>query len=181
LIVLVVAATAVIGGCDDEEPIRRYDVPKPGVVDPHGDVPQRDPLGASQPPKRTRPGLTYDLPDGWRQKPLGPMQIAAFDVGDPNDPQAQVTVTYFQMQLDIPSNINRWLGQIGRAPIEPAQAQQLVTPGPLDPPATSMKTVLKGEQLAMSVAMVEQGDGWWFIKLMGAAETVDAVQRAGRR
>ncbi len=172
LVVLCLAVWLV--GCDDEEPVRSYRVPKPHVIDPHPQPPRTQrPAMAEQsiPAPPQRGPITYDVPEGWREKPADQMRLAAFDVGDPNA-SAEVTVIFLRMELDVAGNINRWLRQIGVEPVHEAAAHRMLEAGTTEA-HESYHTVLRGEAQAIAVAMIRQGGGWWFVKMTGPRNVVD--------
>jgi len=175
-IVILACAAAILGGCDEDEAIRTYRAPKPEAMDPRGDFDDRPAVTrASQPADSGGPlALRYAVPDSWREKPAERKRIAAFDVLADGNAATEVTVVFLRMDLDVHSNINRWLGQIGREPVDPNRAAELVTAGPLEQPTTSRRVVLHGERRSIAVAMLQRGGGWWFIKMTGKRPVVEA-------
>lgn len=175
-IVMLACAAAILGGCDDPEPIRSYRAPKPEAMDRRGEF---DGQAAARSDRQRAgphapPAIRYQVPDRWREKPAEPMRRAAFDALADGHAAAEVSVVFLRMALDVAANVNRWLGQIGREPVEPDRAAELVAPGPLDEPATSRRVVLHGDERSIAVAMVERDGGWWFIKMIGARPVVEA-------
>jgi hypothetical protein len=68
------------------------------------------------------PNPSWTLPDGWRQQPGSGMRYATLQIGTPEEP-LELTVIPLRLPPDatmpeyVLSNINRWRGQLGLAPI----------------------------------------------------------------
>jgi hypothetical protein len=194
-----VAAVAAVGGCNRDEQVRVYDVPKqpPGAnqvagtggpttspaADPHGGRSAEElrrmmaarQAGSAQPQGESVIGWT--VPAGWEelQTQAGDMRHAAFAVV-PDRMDVLVTVTPLGPS-DTLANVNRWLGQLGAQPITAAQLPQVVSGHDVN--GSPVEEVdLSGpagdKQQRMLAAIVKRPDRYWFVKLMGPPDLVGA-------
>lgn len=115
--------------------------------------------------------VAWLAPAGWREdKTPRPMREATFQVGE-GDKAAEVVVTRLGGQFgDMPSNINRWRGQVDLGPLADATT---VTARDVKSPAGDVKVYsMEGPTKAITVGMLKQGDFTWFFKLVGDKGTV---------
>jgi hypothetical protein len=59
----------------------------------------------------------WRLPDGWQMKGARPGRFATLAVPD-TDPPLEVAISTLRGQQDLPSNVDRWRGQLGLSPID---------------------------------------------------------------
>ena len=130
--------------------------------------------------------LKYEVPKGWKEKPLTPMRVASFSVpgGDAGDADASIVVLSGTAGGEL-SNINRWRGQIGLPPMSEGDLNgltkhvvanghdfllvDLVSPKP--PQDEKSKP-------HMLVAMLSENDQSWFVKMIGPDRAVTAQRDA---
>lgn len=115
------------------------------------------------PPATARPEIGYKLPEGWKVAPQDQFSLLAFEAGS-GAQAARVTITRAAGQLQ--ANINRWAGQVGRAPLSAREMQELVTTVPVGT-ETGRFIVLEGPEQTILGIIVQQSAVSWFIKLRG--------------
>ena len=102
------------------------------------------------------------------------MRVASFKVAGPDGKQADVSV------IPLPggaggdfSNVNRWRGQVGLAPVDEAELVKLAQPVEVaSQPAALYEQA--GDAIRI-LAVIQHRDGTaWFFKLMGSAAVVQA-------
>lgn len=120
---VVLLLAVLTSGCGRDE-IKVYNVPKekpPQMAE--ANLPDGHPdLAALAPP----PQLKWQTPDGWKEVPPGEMRVASFKVSGRDGTQADVSV------IPLPgaaggdlSNVNRWRGQVGQAPVSAEELRKL--------------------------------------------------------
>lgn len=95
--------------------------------------------------------------------PQDQFSLLAFEAGS-GAQAARVTITRAAGQLQ--ANINRWAGQVGRAPLSAREMQELVTTVPVGT-ETGRFIVLEGPEQTILGIIVQQSAVSWFIKLRG--------------
>ena len=142
--------------------------------------------GASLLPEQPKPaGFTFEAPDGWEPRPGSAMRVASFGIPGPGVPAADVSV----FALGGPAggelaNVNRWRGQLGLAPVDPAQLEAAAVRIEGNEGMVlrlfefeSQAAVLDGaHRMRMMAAILPRGDTTWFFKLTGESAHV-ASQR----
>jgi hypothetical protein len=169
-LLLLLACGLPLSGCNKEQKIEYYQVPKTAA----------EPVAADDsdvPPT----AIHWTVPAGWRALPgkAGDIRFASFEVA-PDHPQVEMTVVPLGGDGGtLLSNVVRWEKEIG-CPISseadlpkfvtqtnlagsPAELIDLTGPATADHPAK--RTVC---------AIVPHGDQTWFFKLSGAADVVSA-------
>lgn len=157
----------VLAGCDAEEGISHYTVAR------------ELPRPAAKKSFSNAPGLSYSVPEGWRETaPRGGFALKSFVTG-PAESAAELTVTPLQGNAGgLAANANRWRGQLGLAPLseeELAKVTKYVEIG------GSRAVVLdfhgEGDAPKRTLGVVvENGDKTWFFKLMGPDPAVHAAE-----
>ena len=154
-------AVALLAGCQEEEGIKSYTVPKPPK------------------PADKRP-VTFDVPEGWRSAPLAPMSIATFRIGEEDVP-ADVTITPLRGEGGgLLRNVNRWREQIGLAPIDDLQMRKELREVQVDGTPGQAVDLVGPEgpsQQRIVAVIVPRGGMTWFFRMKGPAEVV-AKQKA---
>jgi hypothetical protein len=138
-------------------------------------APPRRPAAPSRPPQAATPKLTYAKPPGWRPGRMSSMRKAAFVAGD-GDSLAEITVIDLPRDAnDVFSNVNRWRGQVGLAPIARDQlddATRRIEAGPVG----GDYFPLYGDEKAILGTILFVGDKAWFVKLTGPAVLAKSEQ-----
>lgn len=156
-----------------------------GPVAPQGPMPpQGSPVGSpsSRPTAKSASSLKYEVPEAWTEKTPDGIRKAAFQI-DQDGKSAEVTV------IDLPEsglvpNVNRWRGQIGLAPLSPAEIDQQVEAIEIDGHAGHYVEMWTDESApkpeAILAAIVSIDGQSWFIKLQGDAALAEAERDAFR-
>ncbi len=102
-----------ITGCD-REGVRQYQAPKDTAA-----AAPNPPAGMLTPePAAGVPQVKWQLPAGWQELPAGQMRVGSFAVTGENGQKADVSIIPLPgMAGGDLENVNRWLGQLGAAPI----------------------------------------------------------------
>lgn len=172
-------ALALAMGCDRDEAIRTYSVPKtpPGLptVLASAKAPGAESIKAAPKPANTG-GVQWSVPKDWKEVPVtDSMRHAAFSVSDEH-PEALVTVVPLSPS-DTLANVNRWEGQLKLPPSPAEKLPQIVTSSTIDGvPAESVDLIApEGEgRQRLLVTTIKRADRYWFIKLIGPADVVGA-------
>jgi hypothetical protein len=157
-------------GCD-QEPVRTYQVPKPHVVDPTaGRFHQAQPIDTpvAEPANLE---IYFEAPDDWQPVEPGRMVEIAFKAGAQADAPS-VTISSIRMELNVQANVNRWLDQVGRPPVDAQAAAQLLEQT-AQPPSESYYALLAGDEQSIAVQMINRSGVWWFIKMQGGRASVE--------
>jgi hypothetical protein len=122
------------------------------------------------------------LPDGWERSATRPMVMAVYSTADPD---AEVAITRFPIVAEMAdklSNLNRWRGQVGLAPVDASDVATAFRDIEIDGQPASLVELLpdEGAPLAMVVAMLERDNNVWFFKLSGKPSAVASQQSAMR-
>jgi hypothetical protein len=172
-----VCAALVVAGCQEQEQIRSYDVPKEA---------------AAAPKKRGGPALAqgrpfrFTKPDDWEErppdKPQGIPRLAVFVVRD-GEHNAEVSVVPLPEQgAGALMNVNRWRRQLGLGPIDDAQLQKelryLNAAGSRAPYVDLTGRDPTGPPQRILGSWIVHGGQAWFIKMKGSPELVGKQQAA---
>ena len=121
-------------------------------------------------------GLAWTAPAAWTAKALGPMRKGSYTVkGDGGE--ADLSITAFPGATGgLEANLNRWRGQVGLAPLAPAEVvaatEKFESNG-----LTVIVADYAGNGTRMLGAIVPYGGNSWFFKLTGP-DAVIASQKA---
>jgi hypothetical protein len=116
------------------------------------------------------PEIKFTLPKGWKEVPPGQFQTFRFLVGDEKDP---VGISISSAGGDLPSNVNRWRGQVGLEPLSDEQLAAAVTPtkvGGKDGVQIEIIGPPGEKQQAIIGVIAPSGSSNLFIKLKGPAK-----------
>ncbi len=130
----------------------------------------------------TGPSLLHDTPEGWTAAPASRMRVLNFQVADAERAECFVTILPGEAG-GLLANLNRWLRQVGQAPLEEddlADLQQLALLGAtgyvveVGGTFTGMRGDLDLADYALrGVAALGNGETY-FVKMTGPAEVVAA-------
>ena len=82
-------------------------------------------MGMGSVPAASSPKVTYDVPEGWTERPTTSMRAANFQVGD--DPRAECYLTVLPGDAGgLAANVNRWREQIGQPPLSNTELDELM-------------------------------------------------------
>lgn len=115
-------------------------------------------------------GLTYAVPAGWEKQGPKPMREVWFTAG-PAEKKAEIIVTKLPQGVgDLLSNVNRWRGQVGLAPVDDtANVGQDVTVDGVNGKLYDFT----GDDRRQIVVMVNKGGNDWFVKVIGPNAVVE--------
>ncbi len=176
---------ALLSGCSKDEP-EYYETDtvqsQPAAPAAQPTQPAMPAVNAAQQPAAGGPGFTFQLPEGWSQKPPSSMVIMALQAGSPPDQVADVSVSAFPGDVGGQlANLNRWRRQVGLGPVDPAAAPDFITDLDVSGIA-SWQVDLTGPEgmgqdgtaVRMIVTAVPNAGQTWFFKLMGPEASVGA-------
>jgi hypothetical protein len=130
------------------------------------------------------PGLTWKLPEGWKEVPPGQMRVASFQVenkgGSPGDVSIVPLPGMAGNDLD---NVNRWRNQVGASPITELEMEKSAQPVEIAGQTAKLfdEAGPGGEGAAKNrvLAAVLRRDGVaWFFKLTGEDSLVGKQKSA---
>ena len=139
-----------------------------------GAMPASMPAGLPAPDNSGLPALKYNLPAGWKEKPLTQMRVASFEISE-NGQTADVSVIPLGgMAGGDLANVNRWRGQVNLPPLADAELQKLaekieVAGQPADLFDVAGTSPGSGDTERILGVILHRDDMAWFFKLIGPA------------
>ena len=106
---LIILMPACLFGCGDDN-IQTYKAPKESSAPAPMQMPSQQ--AVAQPAGK---GFEAELPEGWTENPGSGMRMVSYTIEG-------TTIDFYLISLsmgDVPSNVNRWRGQVGLAPAAP--------------------------------------------------------------
>ncbi len=141
--------------------------------EPHGAPPSAMAAApASSPPPASADLPTWTVPPGWTATAPGMMVAAKFDVAGG---QAQVTVS--TAGGDLLSNVNRWRGQLGLAPVAAGQLAEVASEIEVSTGKATLVDLASDDRRMLTVIVPHQGQSW-FYKLLGGPSAVAEAKDA---
>jgi hypothetical protein len=132
------------------------------------------PSAAAEPSQQFK----WTVPEGWETLAPGQMQVAKFKVPEKEGANAEVAVSVFPSDTGgTLSNVNRWLGQLGKSPLEESALGTVVKPLEGGPEGAELVD-LSGDDKKMLGAIVPRDGRWWFYKMTGGPAAVNAARDA---
>lgn len=124
-------------------------------------------------PQKTDTTLSYKLPAKWQEKPASSMRVASFEVKQ-GEQLADVSVVNLAGDGGgLLSNTNRWRQQLEMAPTDEAGLKNSVKDITVNGHKGYYMALYTGlEGKGMLVALIEQGDQTWFIKMLGPSKLI---------
>lgn len=116
------------------------------------------------------PGLTWTAPAHWTAKAVSSMRKGSFTVAGPEGATADLAITAFPGDVGGEvANVNRWRGQLGLAPLSPADATAAITHLQVNGLAVGVVDFANAASPAQRIhgAMVPYQGATWFFKLVG--------------
>lgn len=129
-----------------------------------------------QPPSDTT--MTYTVPSNWQEKPASSMRTASFEVKSGKETADVSVVSLAGDGGGLLSNTNRWRQQLEMAPTDQAGLKNTVKDIKVDGYKgyfMALYTALEGN--GMLVALIEQDDHTWFIKMMGTSKLIQTQEK----
>jgi hypothetical protein len=127
---------------------------------------------ATSSPNPEKPGVKWDLPEGWTTAPASPMRYASFAV-EKNGEKADISVVTFPGDggNDV-DNINRWRQQIGLPIVGAEVLKSMIAPVPAhDVHIDSVD--MTGASARVLAAWTRQNGQAWFFKMTGPTDLVE--------
>ena len=113
---------------------------------------------------------TWEIPPHWVQTSASSMRLASYEVTDDNGSKLDFSVTSFPGDVGgTLANVNRWLGQIGIAPVEEAGLDKYISPIIVDQKDAQL-VVAEGDKDALYAVILMVEDKSWFFKITGNRE-----------
>lgn len=106
-------AAVFLYGCGDEQ-AQTYQAPKESSAPPAMQAPVARP--STQPAEK---GFDAKLPEGWTETPGSGMRMVSYAIEG-------TSIDFYLISLamgDVPSNVNRWRGQVGLPPASPEEIE----------------------------------------------------------
>jgi hypothetical protein len=162
-------------GCQQQDQIATYSVPKPESIETPIAEPKA-PGGMPRAPSRPAaqaapPEVKYDTPEGWQESAGNAFSVAALEVVD-GDQRIETTVS--PAGGDLLANMNRWRQQVGLPDFTAEEMEKAFEPREVNgqpakfielhaPDGAAKKDSILG-------VVIEDGDRTWFIKLRGSTD-----------
>ncbi len=159
-------------GCRDEK-ITTYRVPKetPPTFPAHESMNAPAAAGPSSTTDTPAISITWQAPETWTAKPLGPMRKGSFLIRGDDGSEADVSIISFPGAAGgLGENINRWRGQLKLPPLSTEQIAAATTEfSSGDLKFTVVDFVGEGSNGPTRIlgAVLPLGDETYFFKLMG--------------
>lgn len=183
-IVLALLPLVLLSACSREES-STYEVPKEASgSNPHQSMPQAAPMMGSQTDNEMvqaahaamsaqmpATGFEADLPEGWEEKPGSGMRKASWSIEG-------TSIDFYLISLsmgDVPSNVNRWRGQIGLDSASPEEVAAGIQTFQADGHTVSY-TELYNEEGGKGIiaAIVDLSPSYWYFTAKGAVDELKA-------
>lgn len=159
-----------LSGCERPQ-IQVYEVPK--------ETPPADPATNPDMPLASKPQLDWETPEQWRELPATAIRLGNFLYSDDANGEVEITVSSIPgLAGGLLANVNRWLGQIGREPIEAKELESIVESTRMSDRPVSIVD-LKVEQPTpesqrIYAAVFDYSGFTWFVKMTGSHQGVES-------
>ncbi|MDF7798479.1 hypothetical protein P4C99_03345 [Pontiellaceae bacterium B1224] len=181
-VLLLIGSSIFIAGCGKEETVS-YVVPKEKAAAPAA-APASNMMGSdadnqavmaahaamtAQAP--ASPGFTADLPDGWTENPGSGMRKASYSIEG-------TAIDFYLTSLsvgDVPSNVNRWRGQVGLPDVsaeEITEDVQVFTAGGHEVSYIEIYNEEGGKGII--AAIIDLSPSYWYFTAKGSVDELQA-------
>ena len=180
---LIIASSLVIllAGCRRDEPTS-YDVPK--AEQPVAPMQQNMGMGGSDADNAAvmqahaammqsvqQSAFTADLPEGWTEKGASGMRMASYAIEG-------TSIDCYLISLsigDVPSNVNRWRGQVGLSDATPEEIAGQIQSFEVDGHAVNYIEIYNEEGgKGIIAAIVDLAPSYWYITAKGSVDELKA-------
>lgn len=152
-------------GCSDEQ-IKTYKVPKEAPV-----LPVQQASARQVPAQSPEKGFETRLPEGWTENPGSGMRMASYAIEG-------TSIDFYLISLamgDLPSNVNRWRGQVGL----PAESDEAIEQAAetLDiggHPARYIEIYNEEGGKGIIAAIVDLSPKYWYFTAKGSVDELKA-------
>jgi hypothetical protein len=157
----------VLAGCGQESVETTYEVPKSSKpVAPKMVVEDPAPVSTS-----STLGFTTTLPKGWTQKEGTGMRMVSYTLDG-------TSVDFYLISLrmgDVPSNVNRWRGQVGLPSVSPEEITKEVSSFQVDGHAVNYIEIYNDEGgNGIIAAIVDLAPQYWYFTAKGSVKELKA-------
>mgnify|MGYP001046107257 CR=1 FL=1 len=169
-------ALVFIAGCGQEQ-LTTYEVPKeqPAVPPPQTASEQNDAsvIAAHTAMNAQAPstGYTAELPEGWTEQGSSGMRMASYTIDE-------TSIDFYLTSLtmgDVPSNVNRWRGQVGLPAASPEQIASEIQTFEADGRAVSYIEIYNEEGgKGIIAAIVDLSPKYWYFTGKGSVDELKA-------
>lgn len=160
-----------ISACGRDE-IETYQVPKEEPLAPAVQLSapaQTAPV--QQVPATSSPGFTAQRPETWTEKPGSGMRIVSYSIEN-------TAIDFYLISLamgDVPSNVNRWRGQVGLAPATPEQIASELRTFQADGHDVNYIALYNDESgKGIIAAIVDLAPKYWYFTAKGSVDELKA-------
>jgi len=172
------AAMAVVAGCGREQP-STYEVPKteqPAAPEPNmgGSAADNQAIieaHAAMMESVQQSGFEAELPEGWTEKGASGMRMASYAIDG-------TAIDFYLISLsmgDVPSNVNRWRGQVGLDAASPEEIAADLKTFEVDGHTVNYAEIYNeaGGQ-GIIAAIIDLSPNYWYFTAKGAVEELKA-------
>jgi hypothetical protein len=160
-----------LASCGRDE-VETYRVPKekPAAPAVQQQAPRQTPSISAAPAPKSN-GFTAEKPGTWTEEPGSGMRMASWSIEG-------TSIDFYLISLsmgDVPSNVNRWRGQIGLAPASPEEIAKEMQVFEADHHQVSY-TELYNEEGGKGIiaAIVDLSPSYWYFTAKGSVEELKA-------
>ena len=147
-----------LAGCEREE-IQTYQAPK-----------EAKPVQSLE-EQPAEPGFAATLPKGWTEQEASGMRTASYAIEG-------TAIDFYLIPLmvgDVPSNVNRWRGQVGLPPESPEAIAEKVETFQIDGHETHYIEILNTENdRGIVAAIVDLAPQYWYFTAKGPASELES-------
>lgn len=165
-----------LAGCGQEQP-QTYEVPKEKSPPPERQMGTDDAnasiIAAHNAMNANTPETEFaaDLPDGWTEKGASGMRMASYAIEG-------TSIDFYLTSLtmgDVPSNVNRWRGQIGLPPASPQEIAEAVETFEADGrPVQYIEIYNEHGGNGIIAAIVDVSPKYWYFTAKGTVDELKA-------
>ena len=166
----------IITGCNREQP-RTYEVPKEQDAAPQRQTASAednaDVIAAHAAMNAHAPstGFTAELPAGWTEKEGSGMRMASYSIEG-------TSIDFYLISLtmgDVPSNVNRWRGQVGLPAASPEEIARELQAFEVDGRAVNYIEIYNEEGgKGIIAAIVDLAPKYWYFTAKGSVDELKA-------
>ena len=180
--VVVSVMVLAVAGCGKEK-ASTYEVPKESATSPHAMGASTSMMGsrsdndlvmsahASMAAQMPDAGFKSELPAGWTEKSGSGMRMASWTIGE-------TSIDFYLISLsmgDVPSNVNRWRGQIGLPVASPEEIAQSAATFPVDGHEVTYAELYNTENgMGIIAAIVDLSPKFWYFTAKGSVDELKA-------
>ncbi len=130
-------------------------------------VVQQQVLPANSAPAANSTGFSAAVPENWTEKPGGGMRIASYSIEN-------TAIDFYLISLtmgDVPSNVNRWRGQVGLPPASPEEIKGEIAAFKADGRDVNYIEIYNSETgNGIIAAIVDLAPKYWYFTAKGSVD-----------